>query len=575
MGYLEQQEFARMRLRADLEQVMARLTGKPLDLLAYEEVRQQLRAESAQRRVLKEIPLDAIVGSVNRTSDFNRHFLPLRDSDVHRWANIKTLAPEGEGLPPIEVYQMGDVYFVQDGHHRVSVARHLGASYIEAYVTEVPTRVPLTPDVDAHAVLVKARYVEFLDRTELDILRPNADLSATSVEAYDTLERHIALHRYMMGVEQGRAVPYAEAVIDWYDNVYSMVVQVIRDTGGMQDFPGYTETDVYLWVSGYRALLDEALNWEFDTAAEGEEKAPAMPRFVGRVLDHLRHAVATDDPGSAVLPGAWRRQQLLSGLTAERGQSFRLFTSLLVPISGQTPGWEALDQALEVARHERGRVLGLHVVAEAAQRDTPDTRALRAEFQRRCQAAGVLGTLAVDVGPVASTICGRSRWVDLTVARMSYPPPSQLWRSLGSGLRTLLAECASPLLLTPGGTLAALARALVAYNSSPRAEEALRVAAYLALHWNVALSVVAIDDTRGASQASLDHARQILDGLPIDATFIPASGPIAETILATASERGAELVVLGGYGRHPFIEAVTGSIVDDVLRQTRIPVLVC
>ena len=167
-------DFRHARFKAAMEQLMGRLTGKPVGLLPYEEVRRKLKAESTSRRVLKDIPLDAIVGSVGRYADFSRSFYPLQDSDQHRWAQVELKMSDLEGLPPIEVYQMGEVYFVIDGNHRVSVAREMGATHIEAYVTEVHTKVPLTPEVNPDDIILKERYVKFLERTRLDHLRPGA-----------------------------------------------------------------------------------------------------------------------------------------------------------------------------------------------------------------------------------------------------------------------------------------------------------------------------------------------------------------------------------------------------------------
>src|SRR5271157_3809335 len=142
------EDFERARFRADLEQVIARLTGKPIDLLAYEDVRQKLRAEPTGRRELKDIPIAAVVGSAGRRADFTRGFLPRRDSDADRWTHIQNKMLEMAGLPPIEAYQIGDAYFVLDGNHRLSVARQLGADHIEAWVRELHSRIPLTPDAD-------------------------------------------------------------------------------------------------------------------------------------------------------------------------------------------------------------------------------------------------------------------------------------------------------------------------------------------------------------------------------------------------------------------------------------------
>ncbi|NIP41417.1 MAG: universal stress protein, partial [Aliifodinibius sp.] len=121
------QDFQRARRKADLQEIFSRITGKSTELLSYEEVRQKLHLRESGKKELKEIPLDKIVGSVGRYSDFSRNFLPLQDSAKSRWVSVMVETSSLKGLPPIDVYQIGDVYFVLDGNHRVSVARELGA----------------------------------------------------------------------------------------------------------------------------------------------------------------------------------------------------------------------------------------------------------------------------------------------------------------------------------------------------------------------------------------------------------------------------------------------------------------
>ncbi len=121
------QEFQRARQRAKLQELAAQMTGKSVNLLVYEEVRQRLKAVESAARERRIIPLNAIIGSVGRYTDFNRQFLPLRNEDRERWARVKMVVEDLQGLPPIEVYQVGEAYFVMDGNHRVSIARQLGA----------------------------------------------------------------------------------------------------------------------------------------------------------------------------------------------------------------------------------------------------------------------------------------------------------------------------------------------------------------------------------------------------------------------------------------------------------------
>ena len=574
------QDFYRARFRADLEQALARLNGKSIDLLNYEEVRQKLRAVATSLRVLKDIPISSIVGSVGRHTDFNRGFLPRQEIDAERWARLKAAALDLEGLPPIEVYQIGEAYFVLDGNHRVSVARDLGATHIEAYVTEVAARVSLEADADISEIVRKAAYVEFIERTELDRLHPEADLLASSPDAYDLLERHIDLHRYVMSVEQKRGIPYREAVADWYDAVYLPVAQVIREQGALEEFPGQSEADLYLAVSGYRALTEEVLDWEFEEDAPSAQ-LPARPqevvrRLTDRVLRREREAARSTGGGAshALLPGEWRRDAIVNRAQALASENFRLFTSLMVPVNGEERSWGALDQALLVARRERGRLLGLFVVGDEAGRESEPAKRVETEFQRRCEEAGVPGRLAIAVGEVSRTICDRSQWVDMTVVSLAHPPPSNTLARFSSGFRALLLGCRSPLLAVPARGVRAMERAMLAYNGSEQADEALFVAAYLAQRQNMALSVVSVGQGDEVDK-NLANAQAYLAGHGVKATYQARPGPPAETVIEAAGAFNAHVILMGGYSRRGVSEIMRGSTVDEVLRTAGRPVLIC
>jgi hypothetical protein len=133
---------------------------------------------------------------VGRYADFTRSFLPKECVDAHRWARVEVAATGLVGLPPIEVHQIGEVYFVLDGNHRVSVASRLGATHMEAHVTELKSRVALSPDDQPDDLIIKAEYTELLERTGLHKIRPHADLRLTAPGGCRLLEEHIQVHHY-------------------------------------------------------------------------------------------------------------------------------------------------------------------------------------------------------------------------------------------------------------------------------------------------------------------------------------------------------------------------------------------
>jgi nucleotide-binding universal stress UspA family protein len=235
---------------------------------------------------------------------------------------------------------------------------------------------------------------------------------------------------------------------------------------------------------------------------------------------------------------------------------------------------QAVAQAVEVACRENARLLGLHVVRSAAEKESEQVLAVKGEFARQCQALGVRGTLVVEVGRVARKICERSHWADLIVLGLVRPPARQVMAKLSSGFRTIVRRCPTPVLAVPGA-FSPLKRPLLAYDGSPKAREALYVAAYLAARGQVPLAVVTVADNGRVTEAALLEAGEYLRARGVQAHLVMERGPVAGEILKVAEEYNSDLILMGGYGHSPAVEVVLGSAVDQVLRTTRQPVLIC
>lgn len=564
-------DFRRARSRAALQQLLARLTGKPSELLSYEDVRRAVRASGIVSHSLRDIPLDAIAGSVGRYNDFNRSFLPLQDSDVERWARVKVAVNDLSGLPPVEVYQIGDAYFVHDGHHRVSVAREQGAETVQAYVTEIRSKVPFSPDMTPEDLILQAEHVDFLEQTRLDRLRPNADLSVSCPGQYETLLEHIEVHRHYMGIEQQREIPYKEAAEHWYDSVYLPVIQIVRELGIMREFPNRTETDLYLWISRHRAALEEALGWEIPTSSAAvdlaDQHSPKLSRVAARIGRRVVDVVLPDslDPGPP--SGMWRRERM-----ADRPDD-RLFVDILVTIPGDEMAWQAMEQAIILAQHEGSRILGLHVVETEEDLQSAALSALSDRFYWRCGEVGIVGKFVAEAGSVSRRVCDRARWADIVVASLAYPPEENPVSRLSSGFRKLIKCSSRPILTVPGAT-SGLTRPLLAYDGQPKAREALLVAAYLAGRWDLPLIVVTVDDDGDSAAQTIDEAREYLDSHGVDATYLTTAGTVSEAILTAARENGCDWLVVGGYGGNPLLEAVKGGVLNEMLNDAHMPILI-
>lgn len=287
-SHAAQTDFQQARLRAFLREVRASLGGWSNRLLSWEEARDHLRVGGQVYRGLRTVPLAQVVGSVNRYRDFDRAFLPRQSHTGDRWRSISRAFYDEVSLPPVRLYQMGDAYFVLDGNHRISVARDRGQEFIEAEVIEVRTRVPVEADLDAGHLEILGEYTEFLERTRLDVLRPDQQIAFTIGGGYQRLLEHIAVHRYFLGLEQQRFVPEEEAVCSWYDHVYLPLVRIIREKEILREFPGRTEADLYLWIMDHQHFLRERFGPEVATEVAAEHFAD---HYSARILHRIAHAL--------------------------------------------------------------------------------------------------------------------------------------------------------------------------------------------------------------------------------------------------------------------------------------------
>jgi nucleotide-binding universal stress UspA family protein len=349
-------------------------------------------------------------------------------------------------------------------------------------------------------------------------------------------------------------------------------VQIIREGGILRNFPNRTETDLYLWISEQRALLEIELGWRVPPEAAlrslVDEEANLVHRVGGKLLSVLPFEKFEAGPPA----GQWREE------TLSTHRDDRLFTDLLVPVNGRPDGWFALEQAILIARREGAQLHGLHVVQKEAQREGKAALAIQEQFNRRCSEEGVAGGLVIGMGEISSTICAHARWVDLIVANLAYPPPPQPLARLDSGFRDLIQRCPRPILAVPQ-TVAPLERALLAYDGSAKAEEALFVATYLAGRWQIPLVVLTVVDSSRAGTKNLDRARGYLETHGVRADYITRTGEVGgqvgAAVIDVGEEHQCELLLMGGYGYNPVLEVVLGSAVDQVLRESRKPVLIC
>jgi nucleotide-binding universal stress UspA family protein len=546
-------DFQDARLKGSLQEILARLTGRSNELLSYDEVAQKLKLRARADRGVYEIPVNAIVGSVDRYTDFTRTFMPRRLDDQDRWARVKAAMedPVGMGLEPIEVYKVGEAYFVLDGNHRVSIARQEGFKFIEAHVIEIKTDIPVTPDIQPDDLIIKAEYAEFLERTEIKKLFPNVDLSVTVPGQYTKLLEHIEAHRYFMGLDFQRDIPYEEAVRHWYETVYIPFLEPIHERGILRWFPDRTETDLYLWVSEHLAALRDELGWSLSSDDAAIDLAKKRNPRVEQ---------------EEAQPGQWRQSKMYDRYTDH------LFQEILVPVGSSEEGFLALEQSILIAKKESASLSGLHVLPFKAKLENSKTKAIQTRFNQRCQEAGISGSMAIVKGEIADQICTYALLNDLIVLNVSCPPEPGL-SSLGSGLRSIIWRSARPILTVPG-KISPLDRALLAFDGSEKSKEALFMAAYVAELWKTHLTVMTLTGDGNVSSAEQDYARAYLELHEIEADYVLQKGSM-DTFLEVSQERDINLILMGGYSGTALKEVIIGSLVNFLLRNFEYPILIC
>jgi hypothetical protein len=254
-------DFLRARRQQVLATLVRRLRGKPDDvnlILPFHEVIAAVGQLGERHVGLRVIPLEAIVGSVDRTRDFDRQFRPTSTRVRERWQRLAVAQRRGEATPPIDVYKVGELYFVRDGHHRVSVAHALGLRTIEAYVTEVTTRI--SPDGISRPgdIVMKDHRREFVDRVPLPATCRER-ISFSDPKRYGELSMYVEAWGFRLMQHDHRFFTRAEVARRWFDDEYAPVTRILRQAD-LLDL-GDTEAAAYLNVACLRWELIRSHDW--------------------------------------------------------------------------------------------------------------------------------------------------------------------------------------------------------------------------------------------------------------------------------------------------------------------------
>jgi hypothetical protein len=265
-----QDDFQRARRRQVMSRLARRLAREPGDIdviLPFDEVVAALGRVDERYVGLETIPLDSILGTVDRAKGFDREFRPTSSRVRARWERIANAVRRGEAMPPISVYRIGDVYFVRDGHHRVSVARALGHNVIEAYVVEVITRVGAERSLRLPDLPRKSHERLFHERVPLPA-RARAEVVLTDAWGYGELAEAVEAWGFRTMQDRDEFLDRATVARQWFDEEYTPVVTMLREAGMLGDG---TAADAYLRVAAQRYRIMRTHDWSEEILARLRE----------------------------------------------------------------------------------------------------------------------------------------------------------------------------------------------------------------------------------------------------------------------------------------------------------------
>lgn len=244
-------DFNRARNKARFTNIFMVIHSEKKELLSYYDVKDMIKPKSQTYRGMQVVKIDNIIGSEGRYKDFNKAFLPKKEHLRNRWENIDRAHIKDVILPPISLFKIGEVYFVRDGNHRVSVARTQGVYSIDAEVVELTTEIKIEPNMtrsDLKKSVLEYERNMVLKESGLNHILNMEEIFFTAPGRYDEMLRHIYGHKYYINQGNSKEITLEEAALSWYENVYTPIIQIVKNENMLSRFPGRTASDLYIWT---------------------------------------------------------------------------------------------------------------------------------------------------------------------------------------------------------------------------------------------------------------------------------------------------------------------------------------
>lgn len=290
--YKADSDFSRAKQRAWIESLKTFVNPEAGQLLSFHDIKGILKPESEKYLSMQAVPIDKIVGSEDRYMDFSRHFFPKKEHLRQRWKNIDKAHLTEVILPPIKLLKLGEMYFVRDGNHRVSVALSQGLKTIDAEVTELGAKISIKTAATREEIIkavIDYERSSVLQQSELAWMIPIETINFTTLGRWYELLNHIEGHKYFINMNNSGEIPFERAARSWYDKLYTPIVQIIQAEDILIRFPNRTEADLYIWIIKHWHCLKEKCNPEYPlNQAISEFAATHGKKFSSRLIKRIK-----------------------------------------------------------------------------------------------------------------------------------------------------------------------------------------------------------------------------------------------------------------------------------------------
>ena len=254
------EDFNKAHSKALFNEIQHFLNPEEASLISFAEIKSILKPKDEIYVGLKTIPIDKIVGSEGRYKDFDNRFFPKSVFLRERWKHVDAAQYESIVLPPIKAYELGGLYFVRDGNHRVSVAKARGIEFIDAEIVSLQSEIKLKPAYTLKSMIKEIISYEkrvFYTETNFGDITDFWSLDFTSTGQYDIIYNHILTHKAYIEKKQSSDMTMTDAIMSWFEDVYLPIIKAIDDRRVMRYFRQHTKSDLYVWIMLYWEELRE------------------------------------------------------------------------------------------------------------------------------------------------------------------------------------------------------------------------------------------------------------------------------------------------------------------------------